>query len=330
MTDKTYYLVTVDTEEEWNWSAGWPVRDSDVTNLRLLPRFQRLCERYDVKPTYFCNLAVVENAKSRQILADIASSDQVEIGMHIHPWNTPPLTGDMPAPRSTFLHNLPPEVIRAKFAAVYDALARFGVRPTSFRGGRYSSGGVIHECLRQRKFLADCSVVPYTRWPEDGAPDYHDRDLMPCRLPPTARGDTPLWELPLTLAFSRRPFRLWQRCFETIESTMLSRLRLIGLAERLGLVRRIWLNFEIGPPQGWLAFWRLIRRLQVPYICLTVHSSSLAAGPGPYTRSDQDEERIFQNIESVFAALRGEPNFVPMTASDLARHLEQHYARTGN
>jgi hypothetical protein len=107
-------------------------------------------------------------------------------------------------------------------------------------------------------------------------------------------------------------------------------LRLIGLAERLGLVRKVWLNFEIGEPRGWPAFWSLLRSLGVPYICFTVHSSSLAAGPGPYTRSKQDEERIYQQIEGVFAALSRQPEFSPMTASELARQLEQQHARTGN
>jgi hypothetical protein len=331
MTDSTYFLVTIDTEEEWDWSAGRPVRNPAVSNIRRLPRFQQLCDRYAIRPTYFCNLAVLENRESRATIQEIAAAEGVEIGMHIHPWNTPPLVGEsQPSVRSTFLHNLPADAIRAKFNSVYDAFLQMGMRPSSFRGGRYSSGGVVQECLLERQFVADCSVVPFTHWPDEGAPDYRHRDLFPQRLDQPCADGKALWEIPLTLAYSRPPFRLWQRCFDVIESTFLKRLRLIGLAERIGLVRKVWLNFEIADPYDWTSFWNLLRRLGVPYICFTVHSSSLAAGPGPYTRSQADEDRIFGQIETVFAALRREREFAPLTASELAQHLEQQYACAGN
>jgi len=176
----TYYTVTVDNEEEWDWAAGWPVENLAVTNSRALPKFQSLCSRYGVKPTYFTNLAVLDNTESRQTLVEIAQADGVEIGMHIHPWNTPPIEpGTNVTARTTFLRNLPTEIIRAKLSAVYEGFAKLGLRPTSFRGGRYSSGGVIHEFLQERGFIADCSVVPFTSWPDDGAPDYRHRDLTP-------------------------------------------------------------------------------------------------------------------------------------------------------
>jgi hypothetical protein len=331
MSEPTYYTVTIDTEEEWDWNGGWPVRDLAVSNARVLPKFQQLCQRFGVRPTYFTNLAILQNAESRGTLLEIARERGVEIGMHIHPWNTPPIATDTTiTPRSTFLRNLPAEVVRAKLGSVYSEFQRLGMRPTSFRGGRYSSGGAIHEFLQEHGFVAECSVVPYTTWPDDGAPDYRHRDLTPARIAPTGEGQSALWELPLSLGYSRRPFRFWQRTLETIEKTALRKLRLIGLAERLGIVRRVWLNFEIADPYDWSSFLKLLRRLGVSCICFTMHSSSLAAGPGPYTRTDDDERRIFGQIERTFATLSRWPEFVPATASEVARHLEQQYACTGN
>jgi len=331
MSDPTYYTVTIDTEEEWDWNGGWPVERLQVTNTRVLPKFQALCARFGVRPTYFTNLAILQYEESRGTLLDIARDDGVEIGMHIHPWNTPPVAADTTVtPRSTFLRNLSPDNVRAKLTSVYSEFERHGMRPTSFRGGRYSSGGVVHEFLQERGFVAECSVVPFTTWPDDGAPDYRHRDLTPARIAPAAAGQSALWELPLTLGYSRRPFRFWQRTLETIESTALRKLRLIGIAERLGIVRRVWLNFEIGDRYDWTGFLKLLRRTGVRHVCFTVHSSSLAAGPGPYTRSAADEQRIFQQIERVFATLSRWPEFVPATASEVARKLEQQYACTRN
>src|SRR5262245_29085545 len=140
----TLYTLTVDTEEEWDWSSGWPIDNLSTANIACLPRFQEICSRHGAAVTYFTDYAVLDNARARDILLDIARQPRVEIGMHIHPWNTPPLLhrGSVAA-RETFLHNLPPEVIRAKLTSVYDRFQEVGLTPTSFRGGRYSSGGVI-------------------------------------------------------------------------------------------------------------------------------------------------------------------------------------------
>src|SRR5688572_14426867 len=109
MHDSTQYTVTIDTEEEWDWDGGWPVERLAVTSARALPKFQALCAKFGVRPTYFTNLAILQNDKSRATLQEVAKNDGVEIGMHIHPWNTPPLAGNITVtPRATFLRNLPP------------------------------------------------------------------------------------------------------------------------------------------------------------------------------------------------------------------------------
>ncbi len=105
----TRYAITVDTEEEWDWNSGWPTQAASVENIRELPRFQEICDRFQASVTYFTNYPVIQNAGSREIVRQLASNPGVEIGMHIHPWNTPPLDESTcprpPAKRS--LANLP-------------------------------------------------------------------------------------------------------------------------------------------------------------------------------------------------------------------------------
>jgi len=320
-----FFTVTVDTEEEWDWGSGWPVADLSVKNIRQLPKFQRLCARYGVAATYFTNWAVLRDAEARDILLDVSRNAKVEIGMHIHPWNTPPLEDDLQTPRETFIHNLPPERIVAKLNTVFDCFRQYGFTPTSFRGGRYSSGATVQAYLRDRRFIADASVVPYTRWRDDGAPDYRRRGMHPVRLPPRCAGDLPFWEIPLTLGFTRAPFAFWASVYDLVARSWLSKLRLIGLAEKAGLVRKVWLNFEEPMGRHMLGFLRYVRRTRLPCVCFTVHSSSLVAGLGPYTRSEADENRIFAQCEEVFATLAGWPDFQPVTVSDLAKKLEVSY-----
>ena len=329
---KTLFAMTVDTEEEWSWGAEWPTGGLSVTNIRNLPRFQQLCSRYNVPPTYFVNQAVLNEPGARDTVLNLSRWGRNEIGMHIHPWNTPPLRDGNRVPgRETFLHNLDGDVIEAKLESVYGSFEQCGLKPTSFRGGRYSSGGRIHEFLQNRSFIADSSVVPFTTWDEDGAPDYRDRDLLPVRRPPRTPDGVPLWEIPLTRGFTRGPQRFWARCYRLVESTWLRRLRLIGLADRTGLVRRAWLNFEDTPVEVLLDFLRRLRYAGLPCLCLTIHSSSLMAGPGPYTKTPADEQRVFDAIDRVFGELNGWPEFQSATMSEIASILEErHHARARN
>jgi hypothetical protein len=328
----TYFAMTVDTEEEWEWGAGWPITDLSVTNVRALPHFQSLCSRHGIRTTYFANQAVLDSSEAGEIVGELARRRDVEIGMHIHPWNTPPICGPSPvAVAHTFLHNLPPESIRAKLENVYGCFARRGLKPTSFRGGRYSSGGVIHEFLRERAFVADSSVLPFSTWDDQGAPDYRERDLLPVRIAPRSSGELPLWEIPLTLAFTRRPFGFWARCYDLVQHSWLSKLPLIGLAERLGIVRKVWLNFEDPLGEKMLDLLGILRKLRPPCICFTIHSSSLASGKGPYTRVKADEERVFAQMDEVFGTVRSWPEFQPATMTEIAREMEaRQHASPGN
>jgi hypothetical protein len=321
---KTLFAVTVDTEEEWDWGSGWPTTRPSVANIQRLPRFQDLCARLGAATTYFTDLAVLEDPEARGILLDLAGRDGVEVGMHIHPWNTPPLVGEGPVrARATFLHNLSRDLAIAKLIRVYECFLGHGLRPTSFRGGRYSSGPICQEFLRDRGFLVDASVVPYTTWKDDGAPDFRSRGPEPVRLPPRHDGDRPLWELPLTLGFTRPPAHLWRRAFELVEGSWLSKLRPIGIADRLGLVSRVWLNFENPAGEKMLPYLERLRRERPPFICFTLHSSSLMAGGSPYTRTRSDEDRLFGRLEEVLGTLAAWDEFQPATVTEIAEMLEE-------
>jgi hypothetical protein len=285
-----------------------------------------------VRTTYFANQAVLDSPEAGDIIQDLAQRPDVEIGMHIHPWNTPPIldAGRVPA-RQTFLKNLPGPVILAKLTSVYDCFARNELKPTSFRGGRYSSGGLVHEFLRDHGFVADSSVVPFSTWQEDGAPDYRQRDLRPVRLPPRHAAEAPFWEIPLTLAFTRRPFRFWARFYDLLQRKWLGKLRLIGLAEYFGLVRKVWLNFEDPLGRNMLDLLGILRTMHLSCICFTIHSSSLVAGKGPYTLTKSDEDRIFAQMDQVFGTVKSWPEFRPATVTEIAREMEaMQHASPGN
>ena len=318
------FAVTIDTEEDWRWEDGFPVEAFNVNNISHLPRFHDLCQKYGISTTYFTDHAVFADPKSAAVVTELAQTNGTEIGMHMHPWTTPPLSPDDNATATSFLENLPPEVGTEKLAATYQLMKEHGLRPTSFRGGRYSTGPTTQKFLLDHGFVADASVCPFSTWSDTGAPDYGKVSEQPHRLSDSQAVDqqTGLWSIPLTRVFSRRPFAGWNRVFHVIESTPLSRLRLIGIMEKTGLAKKIWLNFESEPlaPMLWLV--RNASRLKLPYLCFTIHSSSLSTGLNPYAQNPAQVEKIFNNIEHTFKLLITLDEFEPATITDIAHYLE--------
>lgn len=324
---KTLFAITVDTEEQWLWEEGWPTGRPMVSHIQRLPQFQEICEQYGAAVTYFANYAVLNNVRSRAILDSLAKRSGVEIGMHIHPWNTPPIMDLRPVkPDESFLANLPTHLIEAKLENTYQLFRSHGFQPTSFRGGRYSSGGDVHEFLRNKRFVADTSVVPLTTWPDRGAPDYRHRSIEPVRHSPTEAYHKPMWEIPLTLGFSRRPYHLWQKVVEVLGTRSLRPLHLVGVAERLNFVRRVWLNFEDPLGEHMLSFLKILRKRKPACICFTLHSSSLEVGAnGCYTRTERDRQQLLERVRQALELVTTWDEYRPATVSEIAQQLEAEY-----
>jgi hypothetical protein len=321
----TRFGISIDTEEGWDWEAGWPVRSHSLENVRVAPRFEQLCAKHGARTTWFTNWSVLNDGPSRDLMLGVASRPGVELGMHVHPWLTPPREPKWEAEaKASFLHNQPAELVHAKLTSVYELFEKAGVRPTSFRGGRYSSGGAIHDFLLSKGFVADSSVVPFTAWQDEGAPDFRGRDMTPQRIPHPANGPA-LWEVPLTLGFTRTNFRRWGAWFNAIDGSFLRRLRIIGILSKLGIARRVWLNFEAAPFRDMMAFLRVLRPLSVPFVLFTVHSSSLVVGGNPYSASEERVRDIWETVELMLKTLETWNDFQPATVSEIAHSLEARH-----
>ncbi len=317
------YCVTIDTEEEWDWASGYPTGPASVRNIQHLAVFVERCLANNAAVVCFVNHAVLAKAESREVIQHLAQLPRVEIGLHIHPWNTPPLAHTDTVPvRDSYTHNLPWPVQQAKLDSVLAAFAEAGIQPTSYRGGRYSTSEQIQNYLRDQGLWVDCSVLPYTTWPDDGAPDFRQRGLAPLRHPPRHDGDKPVWELPLTLGTTRAPFETWLGLLK-LADTQLGRLaRFTGILDRLGIVSRAWLNFEHPLGERMLRFLDVLRQVRPPFVSFTLHSSSLLAGGSPYSRTAADVEKLHARADKALSLLQQWPEFQPATMTEIAEHLE--------
>lgn len=318
----TRYCVTVDTEEEWDWASGYPTARPTVANVRHLPRLQQVCERHAAAVVYFTNHAVLSDPAAAAVIRELAARPRVEIGLHLHPWNTPPIQpGESVPTRDSFLHTLPWGLAKAKLDATVAAFAAAGLTPKSYRGGRYSTSPQIQHYLRDRGVLADASVLPFTTWTDDGAMDFRDRDPTPVRRQTPAG---PLWELPLTMGYTRRPFAKWDRIVTAANRGAWRALKAGSVLDRFGIVRKAWLNLENPAFPDPAAFVPVVAAEGLPFACFTLHSSSLLPGGSPYARTAADVERVLQTTDRALAAA-AKAGWRPMTVTETATELEAEY-----
>ena len=114
-------LLTVDTEEGFDWNGPFTRDRHDLNHLDRLPRFQSFCEELGVSPVYLVDWPIVQSAKAKEIIGDAVARGTAEVGVQLHPWVNPPFDEEVTT-RNSFAGNLPPELERAKFVALRDAI----------------------------------------------------------------------------------------------------------------------------------------------------------------------------------------------------------------
>lgn len=300
-------IVTVDTEEEGLWGGRYRTAGNTTRNLRSLPQFQELCERYGIRPTYLIDAPVVVDAWAVEQLKVWQDHDRCEVGAHCHPWCNPPLNGDADA-RSSYLCNLPEDQQREKLEWLTEAIEnRIGRRPTSFRAGRYGLDACGAMILADLGYLVDSSVVPFTNYSPQGGPNFDGAPIDPYWIGddlrcPVANGR--LLEVPVAVGYSRCNFEAVHSLRMRAAKRPWSRIRAVGILDRTGIARRI----KLCPEQAEL---RDMIRLAGHYIargspCLVLmfHSSSLMAGGSTYVRDAEALERFFARLSGFFRFCR--------------------------
>jgi hypothetical protein len=128
------FILTIDTEGDNQWDHG---RELTTENIKFVPRFQDLCDKYLIKPTYLVTSEVCEDPFAREIFSDYLLKDKAEIGAHLHSWTTPPYEDKegyrFNDPNHAFANELPDDLLSRKIKNLTDQIeSSFGRRPLSF------------------------------------------------------------------------------------------------------------------------------------------------------------------------------------------------------
>jgi hypothetical protein len=304
-SDSPAFLITIDTEGDNLWSRP---RCVTTENARFLPRFQTLCERFGLKPIYLVDYDMGRSREFIEFGLDAIKRSQAEIGMHLHPWNTPPndsLTSD-DLTFQPYLVEYPESAIRDKVALMTDMLGEtFGVPIRSHRAGRWAFNETYARVLIDCGYAVDCSVTPNVSWRDNvgdpagqGGTDYRE---FPGRAywvdPDDIRrdGTSRLLEIPMSIRPCRFASvkRIRQRCGErALISRVLSRL----------VPRYTWFRPRRGNLAEMLGILRWVKRQGIDYVEFILHSSEFMPGGSPTFVTEADIERLYESLEELFQA----------------------------
>jgi hypothetical protein len=297
-------LVTmVDAEEAFDWSAPFSRRSTDVSSMASQHLAHRVFERHGVVPVYLADYPVAAQEAGAGPLRELLRDGVAELGAHMHPWVNPPFT-EAVIPENSFAGNLPAEVELAKARRLTERLAEsFGETPRIYRTGRFGVGRRTADVLKHLGYLADSSIAPC--WP----PAIRRRLGAPWGLPTPhwVDAEQTLMEIPVTAALvGRLAEGHGARLAPILFDPRLERLRLPGLAARLGLLERIRLTPEgMSLAEAKRLTRALFARGQRVFV-LTYHSPSLAPGNTPYVRNAEDRRRFLAWLDAYYAFFREE------------------------
>ena len=291
----TRALLTVDTEEEFDWSAPFRPTGYGLAHVDRLDRFQLFCENAGVVPVYLVDWPVAMAEPAVATLGAAARRGTAEIGLQLHPWVNPPIEEEI-SPANSFVGNLPRALEREKLRRLRDLVAeRFGVEPAIYRAGRYGLGPHTAELLIEQGIAIDTSVRAGFDYAPFGGADYSRHPASPW----WADAERRLLELPLTSMFAGALRRHGGWLHPLLERGG----RAQGLAAKAGLLERIALT-----PEG-ISLAEAVRGIDtaleqgLPLLVLSFHSPSLEPGHTPYVRSEADLDRFYDWWRGVFGHL---------------------------
>jgi hypothetical protein len=297
------FIVTIDTEGDDIWNGP---RETTTRNALYLPRFQQICERFGLKPTYLVNYEMAVSPAFVEFGRDVQARGTGEIGMHLHAWNSPPitaLTGDDDR-HKPFLIEYPAEVLRAKVDFMTKLLQDvFGTPITSHRSGRWAMNEHYARTLIEYGYLTDCSVTPYVNWRRTlgdpnaaGGTDYRDFPTTPYFIDPediSRPGNSNLLEVPMTVS---------KRCHPALRALVRTIMSRPGLPRRVvsRMLRNQWLRPNGHNGAAMVAQVEEAAAARATHVEFMLHSSEFMPAGSPTFPDAASIERLYADLEALF------------------------------
>jgi len=288
------YIVTIDTEEEFDWNKPFTRDEFGLDHINAIDRFQKLCNDNGVMPIYLVDYPVVDNDAAVELISYYCVNNQAHVGIQLHPWVNPPFTEEITTYNS-YACNLAPDLEREKLTNLCNLIAKkFNITPSIYRAGRYGAGSNSVEVLNDLGVKIDTSVRSRFSYINQHGPDYSKFPVNPYWLI-----ENQLLELPVTTVFTGALGSLSDMIYHDIFESKLAR----SLLSRSKLIERIALTPEGTPIDKALAGIDRTLTEGIEILNFSFHSPSLAPGYTPYVSTEADLELFYKWWDDVFAYL---------------------------
>jgi hypothetical protein len=315
-----YLLVGIDTEGDNQWDPAARANQA-FENVYALPSLHALFARCKARPTYLVTHPVAADARSAETLRALREGGGCEIGAHHHAWETPPFEeGDVA--RHAYALALPPERFARQLATLTETIeVAVGVRPVSYRSGRFGFSAGHVSTLERAGYLVESSIAPLFYETHKGGPEFVEAPLHPYFLAYDSAvrpGTSQLLELPVSAALHRR-YPTWLQYRYARAPWPYTTKRIL---RKLGLARMLWLRPSYSSLDEMTQLARRLADDGVPLLNVLFHSSEAIVGGSPYNRTEQELDAFLERLEQFLTFAVSELGATPVTFAEFrARFL---------
>jgi hypothetical protein len=305
-----YFIITIDTEGDnlWDHRIGDPIT---TTNTQYIPRFQKLCNKYNFKPVYLTNYEMANDTFFAEFAKNELEQNNCEIGIHLHAWNNPPFHeleasgNDYGLP---YLIEYPEQIMKDKFDTLYHVLIKnFNTSIVSHRSGRWAMNDTYFDILPEYNIKVDCSVTPHISWENSAGltvnskgSDYSQSPEEPYII----KSNCHLLEIPLSIRKCHYPPSVRRKGIRPYLSSLKTLVK--------GKV--IWLRPDGANLEDMLVLTEYIRKSNSDYIMFMLHSSELMPGGSPSFKTRESIEMLYHDLSILFEKIS--ENFTGISLKD--------------
>ena len=321
--NKTYFVVTVDTESDDAWKKPDVV---SLENLKEIPHFQELCEKYGIIPTYLLSYECAARDEAISVLKPILERGKCEIGHHLHVWSTPPFQkkNENEDIDLEWIHayqfELPDSLFEEKALTLKETIKKnYGISPVSHRAGRWGIDQRTIDWLIKNGFEVDSSVIPLKNFSQhkgkhSGGPNFYDKSFAPYLW--KGSDNDLLIEIPVSVYY---PLNFFEKNF----------FRKSTLGRKIGNQFRVGRTLSLNPTFSTGFNETLIKneiKNKKPVINLALHSSELALNCSPYSYTLEGYKKVWEILEKTFKFIRIK-DIRSLSLEQTAKHFN---SKTGN
>ena len=309
-----YLLVGIDTEGDNQWDAAARANQK-FENIYALPRLHALFARHGVRPTYVITHPVATDTRSADVLRSMLAGGDCEIGAHHHAWETPPCTEE-DIRRHPYASALPGTQFEQQLTNLTSAIeSAVGVRPVSYRSGRFGFSADHVSALERAGYLVESSVAPLFYEAHKGGPDFVEAPLRPYFLAydsATAPGSSNVLEVPVSAALNRKLPAFAQHAYARAPKPYTTK----RVLRALRLLRVRWLRPSWSSAEDMIRLGRDLARWGEPVLNLLFHSSEAIVGGSPYNKTQAELDAFNQRLDRFLAFATKELHATPVTFAE--------------